>query len=249
VGAAFHEQKKGRKPEQESIVYAPAVPIPRKRKVAEVSNTKKEIEWVSFNYPLQADVLLAYLDCRKAFNKWALLGRALGLHSSITIKKKHGINIQWNKGGMCVPSIVTGNGSVYYPPMPGKSWKKSNFKVTEEGKVSFPSEKVATSYTILQFLMDTYPKGMEEYFSKTIASANCEYIPEKYKVGSRMCDPIKMVVFYDSDDQQKLEPMAVCLLLRNNQGAFALVDDFGRIIQDTTFRFLVSHRVFRSISY
>jgi hypothetical protein len=68
-----------------------------------------------------------------------------------------------------------------------------------------------------------------------------------YMVGSRICDPIKMVVFYDANKQKVVEMMVVCLLLCNKQGAFALVDDFGRVILDTTNRFLVKHPVFRPI--
>jgi hypothetical protein len=66
-----------------------------------------------------------------------------------------------------------------------------------------------------------------------------------YMVGSRICDPIKMVVFYDADKQKAVEMMVVCLiLLRNKQGAFASVDDFGRVILDTTTWFLVKHPMF-----
>jgi hypothetical protein len=34
--------------------------------------------WTRFNYPLQPDVLLSFVECHKPFNKWRLLGTALG---------------------------------------------------------------------------------------------------------------------------------------------------------------------------
>jgi hypothetical protein len=146
-----------------------------------------------------------------------------------------------------VPSIRNVSGSIYYPPVPGRTWMKSNFVVTEEGRVSFPNARVAENYTVINFLMDEYRKGMEAYFSEILATHQYEFVPYTYKVGSRICDPIKMIVFYDSDKQNQVEMMAVCLLLRNKQGVFALVDDFGRVMEDTTTRFLVQGPVFRSI--
>ena len=47
-----------------------------------------------------------------------------------------------------------------------------------------------------------------------------------------------MIVLYNND-QRVMELMAICLELRNNQGVFALVDDFGRVLRDTCIRFVL----------
>jgi hypothetical protein len=47
------------------------------------------------------------------------------------------------------------------------------------------------------------------------------------------------VVFYDNDTQKAIEPMAVCFLVRNLMGVFALVDDFGRVIPEESIVFEV----------
>jgi hypothetical protein len=117
----------------------------------------------------------------------------------------------------------------------------------EDGTVSFPNQRVAIFYTVMKFLLEKYHGGMVDYFSEMLATHQCEFVPQTYKVGSRMCDPIKMIVFYDNDKQNQVEMMAVCLLLRKKQGVFALVDDFGRVMEGTTTRFLVQRPVFRSI--
>jgi hypothetical protein len=241
-----YKGKKGSSPP--SVVYAPSIPKrgKKKRKRAALDKGPAEFEWVSFNYPVQADVILATLNCRKPFNKWALLARALGGGTNKSASKRL-VDLKWTKGGMVVPSITDATGSIYYPPVPGRSWKKSKLLVSEEGRVSFPNARVAQGYTVMNFLMDRYRKGMEDYFSEILAAHKWEFVPQTYKVGSRMCDPIKMIVFYDSDKQSQVEMMAVCLLLRKKQGVFALVDDFGRVMEDTTTRFVVQHPVFRSI--
>jgi hypothetical protein len=48
-----------------------------------------------------------------------------------------------------------------------------------------------------------------------------------------------MIVLYDVQIYKPIEPMAVCMKTSAEEGAFVLVDDFGRILQDTTYRFRI----------
>jgi hypothetical protein len=77
---------------------------------------------------------------------------------------------------------------------------------------------------------------MEQYLSRLLLSRSWKYKPHRPKITARRCDPVKMIVLYDND-RRIVEPMAVCLQLLHGQAAFALVDDFGRVLQDTTHRF------------
>jgi hypothetical protein len=92
---------------------------------------------------------------------------------------------------------------------------------------------------VFKFLFDYHQKGMEQYLSTLLNSRPWRYIPHGQRIRARRCDPVKMIVLYDND-MRIIEPMAVCLELVNGQAAFSLVDDFGRILQDTTHRFVCS---------
>jgi hypothetical protein len=233
----------------QSTTRAPAIIPKKKRKHGDLVQSKM-VNWVSFNYPLQADVLLSFLACRRAFNKWQLLGRAIGGKRRDQCATKADIHMdKVPHREMFVPSIPMADGTIYYPPIPGMSWRKANFEVTKNGRVTFPKWDVARNYTIIQFLLEKYHDGLDAYFSEILGQLEVEYMSQRTRAGSRLCDPIKMVVFFDNDHQSRIQPMAVLLLLRRKQGAFALVDDFGRVIQDTTYRFRVTSPVVRPIKY
>jgi hypothetical protein len=78
---------------------------------------------------------------------------------------------------------------------------------------------------------------MQKYLSKLLNSRPWTYTPHRPKIAARRCDPQKMVVMYNND-KREIEPMAVCVLLKNQQAAFVLLDDFGRVLEDTTERFI-----------
>jgi hypothetical protein len=204
-----------------------------------ISKTRhNDFKGVVFRLPTQAEVLLTFLECRRPFNKWKLLAQALGRHRSSSASKKD-IHLQQLTNDMFVPSILF-NKNVYYPPIPSSTWKESKFEVTDAGRVSFPNPRVARMYTILKFLQENYFLGLQKYFSELLKSNGFAFVSQYYKPGSRNRDPLKMIVFYDNDTQRAIEPMAVCLLLRNNVGVFALVDDFGAAIQDESFFFNIT---------
>jgi hypothetical protein len=73
--------------------------------------------------------------------------------------------------------------------------------------------------------------------TKAIHKCKKEYLPQKRTNTTHLCDPQKLIVFYDNDKQYAIKPMAVCLLVNQYQGAFALVDDFGQIMKEETMQF------------
>ena len=101
----------------------------------------------------------------------------------------------------------------------------------------------------MKFLQEHYAKGLETYFLEILVNLRHEFIPQERKVGARNRDAMKLVVFYDNNVQTDIEPMAICMLLRNNNGLFALTDDFGKVIEGEYFWFKVSGTVFRPIVY
>jgi hypothetical protein len=115
----------------------------------------------------------------------------------------------------------------------------SEYVVMCDGEVAFREDKavIARRYTVLKFLFLCYREGMRKYLSKLLNSRPWTYVPHRPKIAARRCDPLKMVVLYDND-KREIDPMAVCLLLKNKQAAFALLDDFGRVLEDTTQRFV-----------
>jgi hypothetical protein len=199
------------------------------------------MKWVRFNYPLQSDVLIASLGCRRAFNKWKLLGEAMGRGTHVVGSKKD-VQLRQVKsdGRMFIPSIRMADGSIYYPPVPPSCWSQSKFQITSDGELCFPEPRVARGYTIITFLLDRHKDGMERWFNEVLLQEGIQYSPHRLKISTRRRDPKKMVVFYDND-KREIEPLAVCMQINMVQGAFALVDDFGRILQDTTHYFKIDN--------
>ena len=196
------------------------------------------IVWQRFNYPSQSDVLIASLDCRHPFNKWMLLAHAFKKPKGRSMPRKT-VQLEHLLDGFILPFIRQPDGEIYYPPVPERCWSNHEFKLLSDGRVAFKRgrEEIVRRYTVMKFLFEYHRKGMEEYLRELLGSREWKYSPHRSKVAARRCDPLKMIVLYDND-RRIVEPMAVCLQLMHGQGAFALVDDFGRILQDTTHMFL-----------
>ena len=147
---------------------------------------------------------------------------------------------------MLVPWVPCPDKSPYHPPHPKACWKFAGFQVLENGQVACKCNKEAkrilSQYTLIHFLQERYREGFQAYLNEGLRPAEYEYRPHRLKRPlesfSRTRDPLKMVVFYDNNSCNYF-PLAVCLLLRDKQGAFALVDDFGKVMTGTIFMFTV----------
>ena len=228
----------------------------RKRKVLEVSgeeakvmedqqtdDTQSATTWTPFNYPSQMDIVLASLRCRYPFHKWKLLAMALGKGKGV-LAGKSDITIQHlnmkegnKKITMFTAHIQMNNGSCYYPPTPRSFWDKSGFNVWMDGKVYFPKADTARRYTLLMFLLTQFRVGLETYLKGVLNMNRFKYVPQRLKILPWRRDPQKLVIFHDNDTHGVEPMMAVCMQVNMREGAFALVDDFGKIIQESTHRF------------
>jgi hypothetical protein len=213
-----------------------------RNKTQKTKHIVSQIEDSSFIFPTQADVLMSLVHSRKAFNKWKLLGEALGMDANRCASKRN-IEVRRASPGLFYSFIKVNENDTYYPKEPCKAWENSGFVISNEGVVCFPEKRVARSYTIMKFLEERYTLGLQAYFSNLMTCTNCEYTPQHYQIGTRRRIPQKMIVFYDNDCQNCIEAMAVCLLFRNRLGAFSLVDDFGRVIKEDPFLFEVNNTV------
>jgi hypothetical protein len=208
---------------------------------------EKYTKWIQFNYPLQSDVLVASLKCRKPYNKWSLLGQALGKCTGVNASHRDlsihtllenvspGTKRWWYAAVIPLP-----NGTSYSPPTPQPCWDKCGYKL-EGARAWFTDFDVARGYTIINFLVKEHTDLMNRWLSTLLNRYGNQFSPQRLKIATRKRDPKKMVVLWDNDRRQ-IEPMAVCMEITNNQGVFALVDDFGRILQDTAHRFLIIGR-------
>jgi hypothetical protein len=191
--------------------------------------------WTPFNFPMQPDVLLSFLECRKAFNKWRLLGPALGKRAA----SKKDVKVQRHPDTnerLYHAFIPLDRDRHYNPPPPGKSWNSSGFRL-EDGIVWFPKAEVARGYTIISFLLNEQSAAMEEWFVRLLSQKGTDFVPHRLTISARRRDPVKMVVLYDNDEHQTMVPMAVCLKICEGEGVFVLTDDFGRILRDSAYRF------------
>ena len=205
-----------------------------------------EMNTTNFNYPGQSDVLISSLDCRTPFNQWILLGKAIGKKDGqsasrrdvplkrVKVKTSTGLRDGW------VACIKILGHSPYYPPPPTVSSTIAQFSITKDGEVSFPIPDTARRYTVMSFLMVNYRVGMDSYFNTIMADDRFKFIPQRLRIGARRRDPPKMAIFYDNDLRGKNAIMAVCIKVDDTLGVFALVDDFGRILQQTAHRFLIT---------
>ena len=221
----------------------------KKRKSLEI--TKKvdlpHHTFTNFNYPSQSDILISSLTCRYPFNMWGLLGMALGKSGQPAGKSDVQLETVTRRNETrymeyYVPSIKIGdNGSCYHPPIPPTHWINSQYSILPDGRVSFPNADIARRYTVITFLMEEFKDIMENYFKRSLCKRKIEYQPQRLKVGPRRRDPEKLVIFFDNDRRRscKESMIAVCIQVNKTEGAFALVDDFGRIIQKSTHRFLL----------
>lgn len=154
--------------------------------------------------------------------------------------------------GYVIPSILIPDGSTYYPPVPNSSWSNTEFEVNKAKRVMFPNASVASKYTIIQFLQTRFGRGFHTYLTGLLREDVFEFRP-RIPSDRPLFDLLRLVVFYDNNDRVNgatsggpcAVPMAVCMLLPEGQGVFALVDDFGSVIKATTHRFLVSQRMTR----
>jgi hypothetical protein len=191
--------------------------------------------WTPFNFPMQPDVLLSFLECRKAFNKWRLLGPALGKRAA----SKKDVKVQRHQDPnerLYRAFIPLDKERHYHPPPPGKTWNSSGFRL-EDGLVWFPNAEVARGYTIISFLLNEQSAAMEEWFVGLLSYTVTDFVPHRLTISSRRRDPLNMVVLYDNDEHQTMVPMAVCLKICEGEGVFVLTDDFGRILRDSAYRF------------
>jgi hypothetical protein len=211
----------------------------RKRK-RDLGVPKKELaEWMPFNYPSQSDVLISSLNCRHPINMWALLGKILGKQDGDCASKED-VDLKLVNGAiqLWVPSIQLAVGSIYYPPLPTGSWTRASFGITKDGRLGFQRKDVAMRYAIIRLLGWAFDDALLPFLRKTLAQEQLEFVPQRLNITARRRDPTKMIVFWDND-KRIIEPMAVCLQLKRDQAVFALVDDFGVILKDTSIRFMV----------
>jgi hypothetical protein len=196
--------------------------------------------WVAFNHPSQADVLISSLTCRYPVNQCALLGRVLGKPPGVSAVKKKDVQLRLVNGvvQMWVPSIKLGDGSHYYPPMPTGSWGVADHMDMGDGRVGFRTKDIGRRYALIRLLMDRFDNGLRPFLIRLLEMPGMEFQPQRLHVSTRLRDPTKMIVLYDNDKRQ-IEPMALCLELKQQQGLFALLDGFGRILRDTCIRFFL----------
>jgi hypothetical protein len=132
------------------------------------------------------------------------------------------------------------DGTTYKPPIPPPCWDHCGYKLDAE-TAWFNSLDTAMGYTIINFLLEKNTELMNKWFSSLLNTPGNNFQPHRLKIATRRRDPRKMIVLWDNDNRQ-IEPMAVCMKISENQGVFALVDDFGRILQDTSHRFIIVGR-------
>ena len=240
----------GQRPDVEQQADSRLAPRPKRRvrdPPAEVS-----IEWLAFNYPSIMDVLMSDLKCRKNLNCWYLLAAALGKIAGSSAGKKD-IQVQQAGGGkgFVIPSIRLPNGDIYYPPTPKSSWSNTKFQLTKAQRVLFPNANIARKYTLIQFLQSKHEQGFNTYLGNLLREEGFQYEPRIPSDGP-ILDLLRMIVFYDNDHRIDARtrlacavPMAVCLLLHKDQVVFALLDDFGAVIRETTHRFTIQQRMTR----
>jgi hypothetical protein len=214
--------------------------------------SKMEECWVKFNYPNQTEVLCT--EAYYCFKEWWLLGQALGLKPTQCASKQHIqlMEVKLVNGIHVVPSIACKDGTIYYPPIPESWWvmkyrisrrnDKYQFTVTEDGHVAFTSGDVARTYTIMKFLIGKHRSVLDTFFTHLLHHNKKFTFQPTSRTSSkkRMSDPLSMVVFHHGDDHSKL-PMAVCLLVTKCQGAFALVNHRGSIIEESTYCFRLNN--------
>jgi hypothetical protein len=209
-----------------------------------------KVHWNPINLPSQSDVLVSSLTSRMSFDQHGLMAKALGKRRNVSAPNRVISFVQEN--GILVPRVSCPDGTIYYPPHPKSCWKFAGFKVSKDGKVACEAttnaKRTLWQYTMIHFLQDRYKSGFITYLSTALRPAQYEYRPYLLKTRGeqRIRDPLKMIVFYDNG--RRAFPMAVCLLLRERQGAFALVDDFGKVIPQTMFMFLVNGPIERAIA-
>jgi hypothetical protein len=199
-----------------------------------------ELTWTPFNYPLQSDVLLSFLDCRRPFNKWRLLGPALNKPSAakrdVKLETHHPI---YNKRLYCayIPLV---DSNPYYAPSPLPCWKNTGY-ILENNKAWFPDSDVARGYTVIMYLLHQQRRMMDSWFGTLLKEPGNDFVPHRLQITARKRDPKKMIVLYDNDEHRNMVPMAVVLKVCMGEGVFAMVDDFGRIIQHTCHRFIIEN--------
>ena len=196
--------------------------------------------WVALNFPSQADVLISSLTCRHPINLWIVLGKVLGKPVGVSASKNKDVNVQLVNGSVqfWVPSIRLMDRSRYHPPLPTGSWAGSNYIVSGDGRVGFRNKELATRYASIRFLIDNFDDGLKPFVIGLLKKPEMEFKPQRLHVSTRRRDPLKMIILYDND-HRLIEPMAICLELKKRQGLFALVDDFGRILRDSSIRFFL----------
>jgi hypothetical protein len=207
-----------------------------------------KVKWNPINLPSQSDVLVSSLISRMCFDQHGLLAEALGMGKKVSARS--GVISFIQENGLLVPRVPCPDGSCYFPPHPTSCWKFAGFRVSKDGRVACEVTKEATrtlwQYTMIHFLQQRHRSGFIAYLNKALRPPHYEYRPYRLKTRGeqRIRDPLKMIVFYVN---KRAFPMAVCLLLRDKQGAFALVDDFGKVMAQTMFMFLVNGPIERSI--
>jgi hypothetical protein len=124
--------------------------------------------WTDFNYPLQSDVLIASLRCRKPFNKWNLLGAELAKPGCRAASKKDVCIIQHATQKRRFAAFIGSAGIIYYPPAPDPCWYSGGYFIEDE-KVWFNSAQLARRYTVMSFLLKKKSPKMEEWFNKILS--------------------------------------------------------------------------------
>lgn len=144
-----------------------------------------------------------------------------------------------NGGRLWIPSIKKKEGVVYHPPVPTRSWGESAYEKVDAGYPGFYVKDVAVRYTVIMLVMKNFDDALKPFLCNLLKKCTCNFEPQRLFVAPRRRDPMKMIVLYDND-KRKIEPTAVCLQISPNEGLFALVDDFGKIMRDTCLSFIVN---------
>ena len=221
------------------------------------------------NYPSQSDVLMSNNRCHAFLDLWKLLGMALNKKGgnraakkdialvTMPIKRKGGPTlmevVRLSDGGqytpitppngtnLYIPSITDQHAMVYHPPVPTSSWKVSKFQVTTDGRVCFTDPDVARKYTLVHYLKERHGLLLLDYLTPLLVQKTYAYVPQRLVLRStRVCDPVRMVVLFDNDSRKVIVPMALALLFRGGRSSFVLVDDFGEVMKDTAYQFMIS---------
>jgi hypothetical protein len=200
------------------------------------------LPWTPFNFPMMSDVIVASLDCRRPFNQWSLLGQAFGKPACQVPSKKDVIVTEHPRNRRRFAASIRESEDEYDPPAPAPCWEKSGY-FEEGGRIWFPNAEIARKYAIISYLTGPKSHVLEKWCSKLINKKGNDFVPHRLKIHARRRDPQKLIVLYDSKGHSPMEPMGVCMKITSDEGAFALVDDFGRILQDTTHRFRIIDHV------